>query len=72
MVFKFRYGECGRKGGAMASYTGNIKGERIPDLTGGTVFWRLVKQLVKRFWRAMSIDEDAFFKSREWPYLWSK
>jgi hypothetical protein len=45
----------------MFTYIENVKGGR-----------RLVKRFIKRLWRVVSIDEDAIFKSGEWPYLWSQ
>jgi len=31
-----------------------------------------VKKLSKSLSQVISIDEDAIFKSKDWPYLWTK
>ena len=44
-------------------YRSGVKGK------GGTT---RMKRLIEALGRVVSIDEDAIFKSKEWPHMWRK
>ena len=39
---------------------------------GGSTIKRLIGKLREMAGKAVSLDEDWIFKSKDWPYLWRK
>ena len=39
---------------------------------GGTAINRFIGRFMKKVSEVVTIDEDAIFKSKDWPYFWSK
>lgn len=61
-----------REEGAMAGNTENIQQGTVAVVSGWAKIKRRVKRLTKALSQVVSIDEDAIFKSKDWPHLWKK
>lgn len=48
---------------------GRMRCEIATNVTGVT---NSIKRLVQKLVKALLIDADTIFKSKDWPYLWSK
>ena len=56
----------------MDIYIEDIKQEKVAVAWGWTKIKHRVRQLGKALSQVVSIDEDAVFKSKDWPYFWPK
>jgi len=56
----------------MATHIEQVRVEEVAVVSGWAKSKRRVKRLTKALSQVVSIDEDAIFKSKDWPYFWPK
>jgi len=56
----------------MATHIEQVRVEKVAVRQGWAKIKHAFEQLIKAISKVVSVDEDAIFKSRDWPYLWPK